>query len=148
MSEAQTMFDAECRAERIIWLPGIGSEDSYSEVFAEEFIDSLPERDDAPLYAALPQLARFREDDDVVADDVAWALHGRPGFLVQAATPVRRFHSGGSYDYSWGHYRTEWLYAASEAEIATVCVAWARKVENAQRASAGLPIVAESGEAA
>jgi hypothetical protein len=61
---AEIMFNADCRIENMIWLPGLPDEDAFPDVFRTEFVESMPERADAPLFASLPQLARFAEDDD------------------------------------------------------------------------------------
>lgn len=124
---AAAMFDAEVRVETLIYLPGIhASEDSYPDAF-REFCESLPEREDAPLYTQQPKLKPFAAGDAwPEVFEVADALLMEGGFLVEAATPVRTpVGKDGAYMGGWGHYHTEWLYAATEADIARVCVEWA-----------------------
>lgn len=133
----ERMFDAECRVETLIWIPGIGTEDSFTEAFSVEFYDYMPEREGAPLYAQLPMLAQFCGDEDVEPERIAYAIQRVPGFLVQAATPVRRYMGDkGVFVSGWGYYHTEWLYARTEAQIAKVCLAWAKQSAKADKAKA------------
>lgn len=120
---ATTLFDAAVRVECLIYIPSAAADPEITpEVFREEFCEALPERADAPLYAQLPPMAQFADREEWPEPEVvAYNLLRTPGFLVQAATPVR----DGDGSYSWGHYWTEWLYAASEADIARVSLEWA-----------------------
>lgn len=128
----ETMFDAEVRVEELIYIPGaVASDESFPKAL-EEFGEDLPAEEDAEIYKAIPALAPFAdENNEPEAWRVAEALRFLPGFLVQAATPVRRpYGSGGAFTSSWGHYHTAWLHAPTEADIATVCAAWAEDRHN------------------
>lgn len=119
----QELFDAAVRVECLIYIPSAAADPEITpECFREDFCEALPERADAPLYEQLPPMAQFADSEEWPEPEVvAFALFRTPGFLVQAATPVR--DEGGSY--SWGHYWTEWLYAATETDIARVSLEWA-----------------------
>jgi hypothetical protein len=135
-TDAERLFETGVRVEQIIWLPGAVAEyECAPEVFSEEFVDNLPEREDAELYQQLPRLARFAGEYPE-PEEVAEELMNTAGFIVQAATPVREYHADGGSSYSWGMYRTGWLYAATEAEIAPVVLAWAEKQKAAMKAKA------------
>lgn len=109
------------RVEAIIYVPGAIVHDAPPAF--KEFCEWLPEKPDAPLYLQCPSLLRFAASDDYPdPDEVCEALRGCHGFLVQGATP---FFAEGRTSYSWGHYLTAWLYAASEADIGTVVSEWA-----------------------
>jgi hypothetical protein len=125
------------RVEALIYLPGtITGDDCFPESF-EDFCEYLPEHPDAALYAQIPAMARFADDDaDRDHEVVAEVLYGLPGFLVQAATPSKTWGASGGCYYSWGHYYSAWLYASTEGEIAAVCVAWAKGRDEADRAKA------------
>jgi len=128
-SPAEALFETCVRVEHMIYVPSLTvDEESYCDTFCEEFVEGLPERKDAPIYRQLPKLKRFAEADEgpepwMVAD----VLRGLPGFIVQAAAPCRSYLKDGSngWTWSWGNYWTEWLYAPTEADIATRCVEWA-----------------------
>lgn len=137
MNARDLMFDADCRVEELIYLLGMGDGDSHTEKF-EDFCESLPEKADHPLYQQLPALARYADGEDYPeADEVFQALLFTPGFLVQAATPCRRYYADGEAFYSgWGSYYTAWLHAAAESDIAAVCVAWAETQHAKDKASA------------
>lgn len=138
---AEKLFEETVRADQIIWIPGaVADFEGTPDVFAEEFVENLPENADAPLYKQLPVLARFASREAYPEPyDVAELLLFTPGFLVQAATPfMTPTKDGGVQHYSWGYYRTAWLYAASEAELLPVMLAWAEEQRAAERAKAGL----------
>jgi len=125
---SQQFFDATVRIEAVIYIPGaIADEEALPELFEEGLCESLPERADAPLYQQCPTLAQFAGGDEwPEPHEVAQALTGKNGFLIQAATPARQFYAeGNSCSYSWGHYYTAWLYAPTEADIPRVAVEWA-----------------------
>ena len=85
--------------------------------------------------AGLPELRVFVGDDgeEPQAWMVAEMLRFKPGFLVEAETPVKSFSGSGVYTYSWGYRHVEWLYAPDEASIATVCAAWAEAMDASDR---------------
>jgi hypothetical protein len=138
-SPAERMFDATCRIEKLIYIPGAITDEAFPDDFKSEFIEKMPEDKDAALYAALPALKRFALSDEYPdALDIAETLMSTTGFLMLAATPVMRPYGGGSAcSYSWGYYHTEWLYAKDEAAIADVIVAWAESKHERDKAKAG-----------
>lgn len=124
------LIDADVRVERMMWVPSIAaSQDAYCEDF-RDFCEDLPESRGHVLYKQVPALAIFA-DQDPEPYEVADALAGVNGFLVQAASPCRRYHDDGSWSSSWGHYYKSWIHVSSEAEIADALVAkaneWAEK---------------------
>ena len=132
---SKLFFDASVRVESVIYIPGaVADFESTPDAFKEDFCYCLPERKDAPLYAALPSLKRFLSGG-AEPDEIAEALLFTDGFLVQAATPVMRCSAdGNSADFSWGYYRTEWLYAPTGEAITTVCLKWAEESDKRDRA--------------
>lgn len=135
-------FDSECRIEQMIYVPSLAAdEDSFPDVFEEEFIDGFPTREDAPLFVQLPILKRFfGTDDSLNPMDVAEALvaAATPGFLFQAATPCREYGNSGYYYSSWGNYHTEWLYAPAVTAMEAACVEWAEQRHAEARVKAKL----------
>lgn len=147
ISPQETFEVATVRVSKMIYLPSISaSEDAYPDVFANDFVDDMPSRADAQLYAALPKLKRFQEDEDGIftcAEEIAYELHGTPGFLIEAETPAKHFSDrNGSFSYSWGDRYCEWLYAPDEASIATVCAAWAEAMDAEDKARTAKPVKA------
>lgn len=145
----QVMFDVDARVERMIWIPGIGN-GNFSEDFAEEFCDSLPLLEDDQLYQKLPKLLRFAGDygdPETIADTI---LFNVPGFLIYAATPVYNYVGADKaiIESGWGHYYTEWLYAASEAEIPQVISEWAEAQHERDKAKAATPTEATAEDTA
>ena len=126
MRPTEVMFDADVRTENLMWLPGVFiDEGSCPDVFVDEFADDLPEAGH-PLYQQFPALGSYVETrPDAEPEDLAEFLRFHSGFLVQAATPARRYTSPDTFLSGWGSYYTAWLYAKTEADIAPVCAAWA-----------------------
>ncbi len=126
---ASQMFEANVRLEAVIYIPGAVVDPEATPEAFREFCEDLPDRVDAPLYAQLPDLKRYAGEGAIPEPEyVAERLLDQPGFLVQAATPVRGYGNDpadASFHWSWGHYYTAWLYAATEADIAPVAAAWA-----------------------
>lgn len=130
--DADRLFELDARVERLFWLPGtVILEDGVPREF-EEFCESLPEKLDAEIYQDLPQLKQFagEENEYPERDAVADVLRNVGGFIVQAATPVRRPMKGSKTAYmsGWGHYHTGWLYAKSESDIAAKIETWATDI--------------------
>lgn len=64
-------------------------------------------------------------------DDLEELLYAKKldGFLACFAKPVAKpFGDNGGYSSSWGHYRTQWLYADSISELSQKAITWAAKV--------------------
>jgi len=132
---AERFFEELARAEQVIWIPGaVADPESPPEVFAT-FCQELPEHTDAQLYRQLPQLARFADAEyDPEPEEVARVLLDTQGFLVQAATPIRRhFTEPGGCQFSWGYYATEWLYAATVDDLEQVILVWVKAEVERQR---------------
>ncbi|MFC5584420.1 hypothetical protein ACFPOD_04800 [Nitratireductor kimnyeongensis] len=137
-AEAEKMLEQTARVESVIWIPGaISDPDVIPESF-EDFVGNLPGNPDAPLYRQLPQIASFADEGDYPdVLDVAGHLVGTTGFLIRAATPIMNpLGDGGAFHFSWGCYRTEWLYAKSESDILPVVTAWVESERRAERSSA------------
>lgn len=132
-TDIELMAEIEVRLDTVIWLPGSGMAVSAETKALEEFREDMPEREDAPLYRQLPALAKFCGEcpDD---EDLSFAIGDIGGFLVQAATPVRTYLDDDMSQFSWGHYRTAWLYADSESQIAPVAKEWAEAEHAAMKA--------------
>lgn len=135
---SERLFDETVRVEHIIWIPGaVADPEATPDAFREEFVEWLVDGHSSELVAALPSLKYVVENsEDMQAGDVAERLIYTPGFLVQLATPVREFHGGDTSSFSWGYYRTGWIYVASEAELEPEIIKWAQAEVDRQKAKA------------
>jgi len=122
------MFDNFLRIEAALWIPGTVTDFECTPDAFKEFVGELPDDKGDILFRQLPVLFEF--DECSPPDNVARALLYVPGFLIKAATPV----FGGDGSYSWGYFRTKWLYAPDEHKIASVAIAWAETVRAAESA--------------
>ncbi len=137
MSQANAMFDATVRVERIIWLPGAVSGERLSPDL-KEFVEDLDTDPASVVYEAVPELRSIAEndgDEDLFIELAQELLLGATGFLVQGATPTREYVTGGSFFSGWGSYYTKWFRVATEADIAPTIIAWAEDEANKAQAA-------------
>lgn len=106
----------EARVEQVIWLAAmLGPVAARVAEPLDEFLSEDIERvqelfPDMPAAVAEElEWSLGQEADDVFRE---WAIEaGRLGFLLQIATPVMTWDSGcRSSTFSWGRYRTAWVY--------------------------------------
>lgn len=124
-------FD-NARIEALFWLPSIiscGSPPTSFHDACEEILDGDHQcGDDLPEIASIISLRGDEELSDREAVEelaAAFAQNDRVGFLFCAAVPVTSDHSHGGYRFSWGHYRTAWLYAETIEAVRSKLIAWA-----------------------
>lgn len=124
------LFEADARFENLIWLPGIACADDAPEVFEEEFLECLPSKPESDIYRVFPWLWEYEGDVEEALD----RLRSAKGFLVQGATPSRRYEvDGETYTSGWGIYKLTWLYAASIEQAAHDVAAWAERMHEEDR---------------
>ena len=119
--------EATVRMEQIIFLPGMlgmdgdDTSDALVSFLAEEEEDTIVE-----CFPGMPAALFDDGRDDFTEAFSQWAcganLHG---FLIQFATPVKTPIGKGVYNFSWGHYRTKWIYDESIKRAADRAVEWA-----------------------
>lgn len=115
------------RIEALLYIPATLVDDESFPPLFKEFCDDLPERKSSQIYKKIPLLKGLDSgaDEFDVADRLMRA--SASGFLLNAATPARNYHSAGrGFTWSWGDYWCEWLYAADAGLIQSVAVAWAQ----------------------
>lgn len=138
-SVSEILSEANIRFERIIWIENeLANFSSPSELFCE-FVEDLPENQSHPLYYGLPSLAVFADaDEHPDAEEVTAVLffgNVRGGYIVQVARPVMTRISESARSFSWGHYRTCWLYAPDLGAMVSAAVAWASEQEAAENST-------------
>lgn len=121
---ADNILDATARIEQIIWLPGaIGDGSSL----AQPLRDLLEETDEElhRCFGKLPDwLMRVLHNKDGKEAFAEWANSaGKAGFVIQIATPVMTPHAYGA-SFSWGHYRTEWIYGDTIIDAVSIGLNW------------------------
>lgn len=137
-------FDNSLRIEQMFWLPAtVCDEESMPQEFEDFINDDWPDRGDDPLFLTCPSLDRLRKEGDGDVPDlwrVSESLRHLPGVIFQLAHPVMSYFGDGDMaSFSWGHYRTQWLYADSLEEIVGRCqeqLARWQEIDRAKSASA------------
>lgn len=130
--------EATVRVEFMFYIPSLTSGVSQTNEF-KDFCEDLPENRNHPLYVSIPALLNSLDENDFDPEFVCEDLmhSGVGGFIVQAATPVFKYHADGrSHHYSWGHYYTEWLHVPDEDSIATSLAVWAEGRHEGDRIAA------------
>lgn len=117
MSLSNLMYDNTARVETILHLGVMYTEADAAAGPLRDFFDDI----EAETLLRLFPWFVAPDDDEADIDCEAFletaAMHREDGFLVCIATPVMT-HRGTTARYSWGHYRTHWVYAQTfEAAI-------------------------------
>lgn len=131
IADAEFFFDYSIRFEEVIYLPSCAPE------MPRSLVDALEEDElgivtkllgiPATVYESGECLG-YGEKDEILS---ILARKKRTGFLVKAATPVRKFHEDVGASFSWGHYHTRWLYLDSldSEEAAEALMKWRTETE-------------------
>lgn len=126
----EKLYDETTRVEKVIYLAGaMASGDSFSddlrEFFEEEDEDAIES-----CFGPIPDGVELDEPEFVYE----WLVDAQKfGFLVQVATPVMKPLGDGCTQFSWGHYRTEWVYGETLDSAIRLGLAWVaemRELEN------------------
>lgn len=134
-------FDNSVRCGAVIFIAAEPC-DAISETLRGFLDDVHGDRIDA-LLGPLPdwmkeQLAEV-DGWQVWEDDLSQHLFrtGRLGVLMRAESPVYQYTSPSSANFSWGHYRTEWVYGDTIIDAARAALAWADAQAEKDKAKAG-----------
>jgi hypothetical protein len=119
----EELFDLTIRIDKIILLAVAINEDSMSEDLQE-----ILEEEDYELLEklfGLPAGKAHVESWD--AKDIReWLVHHRKfGFLIELATPARKYFTANSWSSSWGNYAINWIYADTLEEAIDLAKQWA-----------------------
>lgn len=120
---AKNLWDATARIEQVIFLAGAVAQ---GDAIPDPLLELFDEFDEiSRCFPDVPDFAESEGDARAAAESIAdWFLmRNRLGFLVQVATPVMR-KDGKHYAYSWGRYRTCWVYGDSMDEAVKAALAW------------------------
>lgn len=133
----EQLFDNTIRFESVIYLAGALAQ---ADSLPDDLRELLDDEDDKTIIQAFPGFPlSLRDDDDCFLEFAAeWLIDNqRLGFLVKAATPVMTYHkdSGGSH-FSWGYYRTQWVYGETMDVVVTKAIAWADERREADKGKA------------
>lgn len=139
---AEELSESAVRIDHLIWLPSLVTLDGHASVpafdeFVDEALDGYVEIEALPEIEATLELA---EQEDMDATEFAeellsrLAFNRRNGFLAKIGTPYTYNHRDGGFTFTWGHYRTIWIYAKSLDNLTDQAVAWAKVQHEADRA--------------
>jgi hypothetical protein len=133
----QRLSDAEARLDVVVCIAGmLGDGDALAEP-----LEDLLEEEPAVLRLCFPDLPDWVEQAldsrrDVAGTFAEWAVQeGRLGFAVKISTPVMRQSRPNSWSFSWGHYRTCWVYGETLEQAVQKGLEWVadrRKAEQAK----------------
>jgi hypothetical protein len=118
-----TLEDVLVRIDNLMWLGGMIYADGLPYALSE-FLDDAPT--DLSEFTSFWKLA---EDEDVSDGEMAdefrafCCQRNLTGFLFQASVP-HTLHRANGYTFSWGYYRTQWMYAVSVEDMASKATAF------------------------
>jgi hypothetical protein len=127
----ETLFEHTIRIENLIYLAGALTTDSLPPV-----LNDLIEEDPDRVSETFPEMpSSILEDEDSAVESVReWLVDNQLlGFMVQVATPVMTPLSADAWRYSWGYYRTQWIYAETLAEALSKATRWADECRELER---------------
>jgi hypothetical protein len=130
----EALFDNTVRFESVIYLAGALAQADSLPCDLRELLEM---EDDATLLQAFPgfPLALRYEEDCLIELAAEWLIDANIlGFLVKAATPVMTYHKESDTSYfSWGHYRTRWVYGESMDEVVIKVIGWAMEMRELEK---------------
>lgn len=127
--------EATARTGAIIYL-ATEAYDSCSDQLRTFLEDHSNEEIIRAFDGALPELALDDfGDEEIEPAEFFGILSERriDGFLVRFETPVRNWHSPTSFGYSWGHYKTQWIYRPTLVAVLEAGITWAIQAAESDR---------------
>lgn len=126
------LYEADCRIDKIVHLETMVVDDIDDDLF-EWMTDGI----EHVLRVALEidnfdeMLNQYGADHHSQVEALREAILHKPltGWLVQASTPVKKFHENG-YGFSWGHTKACTFYAEQYADALEAAIAWAEAGQN------------------
>jgi hypothetical protein len=136
----ERLDDATMRMENVVLLAGMLNDGMAMADPLRELLDS---EDDETLQQCFPDmpaaLLAERDDEALFRESFCeWAYRtNKWGFAVQFARPVMEWNAKcDSASFSWGYYKTAWLYGDTLEQAVKRGIQWARGREAAEQAKA------------
>ncbi|WP_027358410.1 hypothetical protein [Desulforegula conservatrix] len=139
---AARMFpEISLRIKKMFFIPSVYMDFKASDCF-EEFVETMIQDFDEGLeefksiFGEIPDWFADEwqsQDKEMVFD---YLSEEKQGFVAEFATPVRIFYtsdSGEHAEYSWGRYRTQWIYGETIEELFEAGMKWFNNVIEEQR---------------
>lgn len=129
------LSDATIRMDQMVLLAGMVN-DGYS--LPDPLRDLLNDDPEVLLqcFKDMPQLIASLEDVDAFIESfMHWAWDtGKWGYVIQFARPVMEWGpDGNSASFSWGYYRTTWVYSDSLEGAVAQALEWAAAQEREEK---------------
>jgi hypothetical protein len=124
----RSLAESIVRVDKLIWIPGLAS--CFSDDFRELVENDIGGSRD--IFERIPWIETFSGDpDDIVVELI---IRGLTGFFAHLSAPIpTAFPYEGSIEYSWGYYRSRWVYADSLDEIAALAKTFRDKTNELAR---------------
>lgn len=110
---SQRLFDATARVEKVLWIEAMLTE---MDTEHPEFSSFLENSSDEDIKRAFPEASAklVKSLAQGTESFSEWLImRNVKGFLVQFATPVRKYLSKNTFASGWGYYATRWVYGAT-----------------------------------
>lgn len=134
----ERLSEATVRMEQMVLLAGMLSDGDSLPGVMSELLDEDPDVQKRCFPDMPDEISSLNEADEFKEAFMHWAWSSNKwGFVVQFARPVMRWDKAGtSADFSWGYYNTAWLYGDSIEEVVDRGLAWAKELEDEEKAKA------------
>lgn len=123
---------------------GVREMESFSEPFGEFVGDIMG--DEKPFGEEMKRIKKvfpseelsLCEEEDLLDEAVSrLADIGAFGFLCKVCCPIKHYKKCGKIcAYSWGHYRTKWIYSETFEQMCQRATAWVKKMDEEDKAKA------------
>lgn len=136
---ARRFYNSTARLENMVLLASVlGEIDSMPEVMEDDFL-----QEDVALmescFGPMPEEIKKAYESVDYSEFLGWLLdHDRFGFLLKFATPVMKHYPNGGGAFSWGHYRTKWVYGDTLDAALDAGFCWVEECREKEKAEAGI----------
>lgn len=121
---AQKLENATARIQALLHIGGMLTDGDSIPDPLRELLEDLNDKELAKLFPGIPGWVAESIVSEDFSEFAGWVhQENRLGFLVQFATPVMRGDKK-CRTYSWGYYRTQWVYAETLAKAVNLGLGW------------------------
>jgi len=136
---ARRFYNATARVDDIVLLASVlGEIDSMPTVMEDDFL-----QEDIGVmlscFGPMPDEIKEAYESEDYSEFLGWLLdNDRFGFLLKFATPVMKHYDSGGASFSWGHYRTKWVYGDTLEAALDSGFCWVDECRKKEKVASGI----------
>jgi hypothetical protein len=133
---SKRFYNETARIEQMILLAGILGDYSFPQV-VEDFFSDEDYADIEQCLGKVPKYVRQSIESHEFDAVQEWLVRGNKyGYLIRIATPIMTPTSETSASYSWGYYRTKWVYGDTLEEALEAGFSWVASMREQEKTAA------------